>query len=134
MRSSLRSTRRHPPAFSRFESHAVFDGRLAVTAFGAQVEFGLREYFLVPDNNVPQRVLTPPEFMLTRVDSSAPTTLLASLSLPQVPEPQAMVAALPGDTGYQSTEDRDRPPLLPQSESRHRDACRCGQRCDARGP
>lgn len=92
---------------------AVFDGRLSVTAFGAQVEFGAREYFLVPDNNVPQRVLTPPEFMLTRVDSSAPTTQLASLTLPKVPEPPLLASATPSETPYQSTEDRDRPPLPP---------------------
>lgn len=90
----------------------VFEGRLSVTAFGAQVEFGTREYFMVPDNNVPQRVLTPPEFMLTRVESSPPTTVLASLNLPTVPEQKSPLIGsvndteLPGDTGYQSTEDR----------------------------
>ena len=87
---------------------AVFDGRLAVTAFGAQVEFGSREYFLVPDNNVPQRVLAPPEFMLTRVEASTPPTLLASLSLSTVPEQESALigsvngAEFPGDSGYQA--------------------------------
>ena len=107
----------------------VFEGRLSVTAFGTQVEFGTREYFMVPDNNVPQRVLTPPEFMLTRVESSPPTTLLVSLTLPQVPEQASpLIGSVndtdwPGDTGYQSTEDRTlltlQPPP-PHHRRRHR--------------
>ena len=41
----------------------VFEGRIAVTARGITDEYGEREYFFVPDDEAPRRLLAPPLFL-----------------------------------------------------------------------
>jgi len=100
----------------------VYEGRVAVAARGEQAEYGAREYFFVPDNDVPQRLLTPPEFMLTRISAPTPRQNIAELRVGQPPTSTLVRAGgrntngMPdpsGDDLYQSTEDLDRPILQP---------------------
>jgi hypothetical protein len=94
----------------------VYDGRLAVAARGEQAEYGAREYFFVPDNDVPQQLLTPPEFMLTRVNAPTLRQNIAELRLGQPPESALVRTSLPAtlvENEYQSTEDLSKPRLAP---------------------
>lgn len=112
----LQCTRRDGTAAPAGLYGGVYDGRVAVAARGEQAEYGAREYFFVPDNDVPQRLLTPPEFMLTRVNAPAPRQNIAALRIGQPPESALARGGLQsalGDDPYQSTEDLSRPPLPP---------------------
>lgn len=94
----------------------VYEGRLAVAARGELAEYAAREYFFVPDNDVPQRLLTPPEFMLTRINAPTLRQDIAALRLEQPPESTLVRARMPstlGEDQYQSTEDLNRPVLAP---------------------
>ena len=92
----------------------ILDGRIAAdTPFG-NAEFGIREYFFVPDGGAPQRLIAPPRFLAdrlrerTQVAESAPVDLEFS-KVPAFP----VGYALP-DTWftYQSTEDLNQGPIL----------------------
>ena len=108
----LQCTRRDGTAAAAGLYGGVYDGRLAVAARGEQAEFGAREYFFVPDNDVPQRLLSPPEFMLTRVNAAPARQNIASLQIGQpagdssvwIRVSQQHTSALEDDR-YQSTED-----------------------------
>jgi len=103
----------------------VYEGRVAVAARGEQAEYGAREYFFVPDNDVPQRLLTPPEFMLTRINAPTLRQNVAALRVGQPPASTSAPAGVRGAVGtpattdasgqsiYQSTEDRSQPVLPP---------------------
>lgn len=114
----LQCTRRDGTAAPAGLYGGVYDGRLAVAARGEQAEFGAREYFFVPDNDVPQRLLSPPEFMLTRVNAPTLRQNIAALRIGQPQDSSVWIRVAqphgaPDDNQYQSTEDLNRPSLPP---------------------
>jgi FecR protein len=113
-------TRRDGTAAAAGLYGGVYDGRLSVAARGEQAEYGAREYFFVPDNDVPQRLLSPPEFMLTRVNAPTPRQNIAALRIGQPAEDSSVWIRVSqqhsaaDDDPYQVTEDLNRRSLPPQ--------------------
>jgi FecR protein len=92
----------------------VFDGRVGVTASGITQEYGQREYFFVPDDEAPRRLLAPPTFLADAlsgrpVSDRAPPSELVFTAVP----PNAIDPSLPVPPYvYQGTEDLSKGPVI----------------------
>jgi FecR protein len=97
----------------------VFEGRVAVTGRGITDEYGQREFFFVPDDQPPQRLIGPPLFLADqqsgRPVTSGPTgdrATMADLNFAKVPE-YAIDPSLPiPPYVFQATEDLDNGRLI----------------------
>ena len=92
----------------------ILDGRIAAdTPFG-NAEFGIREYFFVPDGGAPQRLVAPPRFLADRLRERTQLAQTAPVDLEFSKVPAFPVGYAVPDTWftYQATEDLNRGPVL----------------------
>jgi hypothetical protein len=91
----------------------VLEGIVGVTASGITLEYGEREYFFVPDDEVPRRLLAPPVFLADRLPSrTAVARAPADLSFVKAPAaPIDPSLPLPPYV-YMATEDLSKGPVI----------------------
>jgi FecR protein len=98
---------------------AGYEGRVVVANTFGTGEFGVGEFFVAPDGEAPQRLLSPPAFLSQQLETG---TLVASnapveLGLAGVPEtPRAPALPIPPFT-FQATEDFNGPELISVGKS-----------------
>ncbi|MEO8486258.1 MAG: FecR family protein [Betaproteobacteria bacterium] len=100
----------------------VYDGSVIAIAPRGSATFGAREFFVVPDDGVPTRLLAPPSFLSGRLVGrqlaarTAPTEI-GFRKVPEIPIDQVLPPASVLKAPYQSTEDRSKadtiaPPVI----------------------
>jgi hypothetical protein len=110
---ACRDTPESPPAPPGLYG-GILDGRIAAdTPFG-NAEFGVREYFFVPDGAAPERLIAPPRFLADRLIEHTQVALTAPVDLEFSKVPAFPVGYAQPDTWftYQSTEDLNLGPVL----------------------
>jgi FecR protein len=97
----------------------VYEGRVAVSnSFGAD-EYGVEEFFYVPDGEAPQRWISQPDFLADQLDGRrlAGTSSPVALNFPKVADIEIPFALGAPSFTYSATEDLTTPGLVSTGKS-----------------
>jgi len=97
----------------------VYEGRVAVSnSFGAD-EYGVEEFFYVPDGEAPQRWISQPDFLADQLDGRrlAGTSSPVALNFPKVADIEIPFALGAPSFTYSATEDLATPGLVSTGKS-----------------